>query len=198
MPIRTQPAPVAAEAIEADDRCIHDPATGLPNRSFLATFLAYAMAQADRRHEPISLLYIGADRIGAIRELLGEAAATEAVRAIGRTIARTLRSSDLVARLDDGRLAAVLPGAAADDARMIAETIRAAIEATGIATASRPLLTASIGVATSPGDADDPDSLRSAADDALAIARERGRNRVAFALPVATPITARRIAEFVG
>ena len=123
MSSRTSPAPVAVMIPEVDDRATHDPATGLPNLSFLATFLPYAIAQAGRRGEPLSLLYIGADRLAAIRELLGEAAAGEAVRTIGRAITRTLRSSDLVARLDDGRLAVVLPGAAAGDARMLAETI---------------------------------------------------------------------------
>ena len=178
----------------------HDMATGLPNATFLESFLAYALALADRRDEPLSLLYIGADRLAAIRQLHGPAIATEALRRIGRTVAGALRRSDLVARLDEGRLVAVLPGATAEAGRRIAEHVRAAVAQAGAATPTMPVLTASIGAATFPEQAGDALTLRAAAAAALAEARSRGRDRVAFAPParLAEPATLLRIAQHAG
>jgi diguanylate cyclase (GGDEF)-like protein len=178
----------------------HDMATGLPNAAFLDSFLTYALALADRRNEPLSLLYIGVDRLAAIRELHGPEIAAEALRKVSRTIAGTLRTSDLIARLDDGRLVAVLPGALVDNARVVAETVRTSVAVSGIATPNMPLLTASIGVATFPDHAGDVPSLRSAAAAALSVARSKGHDQVATA-PLAhlsEPPTLLRIAQYAG
>ena len=158
-----------------------DNAIGLPNAAFLSPFLSHTIALSDRRREPVSLLSIGVDRIDAIRKLHGPEFANEAIRKVGRIIAGTLRTSDLVACLDDGCLVAVLPGASVADALMVAESVRSAVDETGIASISLPLLTVSIGAATYPIHAADFTALRAAAVDALAIARSKGRNRVVAA-----------------
>jgi diguanylate cyclase (GGDEF)-like protein len=178
----------------------HDPATGLPNATFFEAFLSYALALSDRRDEPLSLFYVSVDRLTAIGKLHGPAVASEAVRRIGRTVAGALRRSDLVARLDEGRLVAVLPGASAADAARLAEHVRAAVASAGVATATMPVLTASIGAATFPVHAGDAGTLRSAAAAALAEARARGRDRVASAAPprLAEPPSTLRIAQHAG
>ncbi len=178
----------------------HDPATGLPNATFFEAFLSYALALADRRDESLSLFYISVDRLAAIGQLHGPAVASEAVRRVGRTVAGALRRSDLVARIDEGRLAAVLPGASAGDAARLAEHVRAAVASAGAATATMPVLTASVGVATFPAHAGDVNTLRSAASAALSEARARGRDRVAAsAAPrLAEPPSTLRIAQHAG
>ncbi len=195
-----EPAPPESVDAPPPAHPTHDPATGLPNALFFESFLSYALALADRRDEPLSLLYIGVDRLAAIRGLHGPAVASEAVRRVGRTVAGALRRSDLIARLDEGRLAAVLPGASADAARRLAEHVRAAVAQAGAATASMPVLTVTFGAATFPEQGGDATTLRSAAAAALAEARAHGRDRVAFAPPppVAEPPTQHRIAPHAG
>jgi len=161
----------------------HDLETGLPNAVFLASFLSYALALSERRREPLSLLYIGVDRLGAIRDVHGAEFADEALRKVGRTISGTLRTSDLLARLPDGRLVAVLPGASVNDALMVAEAVRAAVAATGCLSITVSDLTASIGVASYPENAGDPIALQSVAAAALADARSKGRDHVVIATP---------------
>ncbi len=174
-------SPSAVSRRPQDLAITHDATTGLPNASFLTAYLNYALALAGRRHEPISLLCIGIDRLTAIRALHGPGLADEVVRKVARTIAGTLRSSDLIARLDDGRLMAVLPGASHEDSREVAETVRLAISAAGVATPRMPIITAAIGVASYPDHAADAVSLRAMAAAALADARSKGHNRVAAA-----------------
>ena len=98
---------------------------------------------------------------------------------VARAVAATLREGDLVARASADRLAAVLPLAAAADALAVAEAVRRAIGEAGLAGAVPVPLTASIGVAGFPDDADGPEGLIAAAEEALGHARSQGRNRVA-------------------
>jgi len=178
----------------------HDGLTGLPNAAFLESFLTYALALADRRGEPISLLSISVDRLAAIRETHGAEIAGDAIRTVGQAIARTLRSSDLIARLDDGRLVAVLPGASAASALVISESIRSAVAAAGVPTTRMPVLTVSVGAGTFPDHAADASSLRSASAAALSEARSKGRDKIAAAPSVrlAEPQTLLRLAQPVG
>ncbi len=94
----------------------------------------------------------------------------------------------------------MLPGASAADAARLAEHVRAAVASAGIATATMPVLTASLGVATFPAHAGDANTLRSAAASALAEARTRGRDRVASATPprLAEPPSTLRIVQHAG
>ena len=150
----------------------------LRDATFLEGFLPYAVAQARRRGEPLTLLAIATDRLGAIAGLHGLQVADEAVGRVAAAVLGTLRSSDLVARLDDGRIFAVLSAVAADDAWPVAEAIRAAIAEAGRASTAMPALTATIGLAGYPDHAHDAITLRAAAAGALAAEAGRGRDRV--------------------
>ena len=175
----------------------HDLTTGLPNSMFLSPFLRYAFALSDRRREPLSLLYIGVDRLTAIRDLHGAEIADASLDRVGQATIGTLRTSDLLARLDDGRLVAVLPGASADSARAVAESIRAAVATLNPLSTTLPTLAVSIGVASYPESAGDPIALRSAAAAALTVARSKGSDQVMIAAPARSPksMTLLRLAE---
>ncbi|HMB06798.1 MAG TPA: GGDEF domain-containing protein [Isosphaeraceae bacterium] len=155
------------------------------DEAFLIAFLPYAVAQAQRHREPVSLLFVAIDRLAAIRELHGPGLAETAVRHVVETVVKTLRASDLVARLDDGRIVVVLPYAGAPDLPTVAEAVRKAIDEAGGATCSMPRLTASIGMATYPDHAHGAGSLLRAAVAALDRARRLGPNRTAAPEPVA-------------
>jgi diguanylate cyclase (GGDEF)-like protein len=165
---------------------------------FLNAFLPYAMAQAQRHHEPLSLLCVGIDRWAVIRGLLGPEVASQAIRHTAETIVGTLRASDVVARLDDGRIVAVLANAGPAESAHVAEIVREAVALEGAGSDSMPPLTISIGVATYPHDAVEPGSLIAAAAAALSAARSEGRNRVATAQVAPASATTRTIAQCAG
>ena len=91
--------------------------------TFLSAVLPFALAQAKRHREFLSLLCVSVDRLGGIQELLGRPAADLLVRNVGESIALLLRSSDIVVRLDDDRIVAVLPRASCEDGLLVAEKI---------------------------------------------------------------------------
>lgn len=164
-----------ATAIERSDT--------IRDQSFLVAFLPYAVAQARRHLEPVSILGVATDRLSAIRELHGADLAEAAVRRVAEVVARTLRASDVITRLDDGRIVAVLPFAGAEDLPMLAEAVREAIAQAGRATRAMPRLTGSIGMAAYPEHAHDARSLLTSALGALDRARSLGPNHAAEADP---------------
>ena len=105
---------------------------------------------------------------------------------------RPIRASDVVARLEDGRLAVLLPNASAENALKVAEAVRSAIARAGAASTTMPTLTASIGVATYPDHAHDVATLRAAASSTLTRAREQGHDRIAVAPSRSPPIAVAR------
>jgi diguanylate cyclase (GGDEF)-like protein len=154
---------------------------GPHDASVLAAFLTFAQAQARRRHEPLSLLEVAVDQLDSIRRLLGDELAETAIERIIRAIKSTIRASDVVARLDSGRIAVLLPNASVDNAMKVAEAIRSAIARAGVASITMPTLSASIGLATYPDHAHDVATLRAAASTSLTRAGEQGNDQIASA-----------------
>ncbi len=80
----------------------------LHDATFLNAILPFAIGQALRHREPLSLLCVAIDRLHGIRGLLGPAAADGVVRLVGDAVVSMVRSSDIVARLDDDRIVVIL------------------------------------------------------------------------------------------
>ena len=156
--------------------------------TFLHAILPFALGLARRHGEPLSLLCVAIDRLTGIHELLGKAWADRAVRNVGAHIAAMIRESDIVARLHDDRIIVVLPRALIDDAWTLARKICRTIETAPELLPELSGLTVSIGVAEFPACAENVYSLLDAADHALSMARDQGRNQTVAATTLnATP-----------
>jgi diguanylate cyclase (GGDEF)-like protein len=142
--------------------------------TFLNAVLPFALAQARRHGEPVSLLCVQLDRLGAIRNLLGPAMVDRLVHDLAETVASLVRSSDIVARLDDDRVVALLVRARGDGALGVARTIGRAVAESGLGSPRLPGVSVSIGVAEFPAIARDAASLLEAADEAMSQARAEG------------------------
>ena len=152
-----------------------DPLTGTHNLPFLHAFLAHALALGRRHGEPVSLLCIAIEGLNSQqRDPRGEVVADAALQRAAQTIQKTLRSSDVVARLDPFRLAVVLPATGREGSHFVAEFIRRAVAESAVTSGANPMLTASIGTATCPDHAIEPASLLAAAREALARASAGG------------------------
>ncbi len=159
------------------------PSPTLHDATFMSAILPFALGQAKRHRESLSLLCVSVDRLGGITELLGRPAADLLVRNVGESVASLLRSSDIAVRLDDDRIVAILPRAACENGLRVAEKIRAQIADKNSEADLMPGVTVSIGVATYPTSATNMTSLLEAADHALAQARSQGRDQSVLANP---------------
>lgn len=162
-------------------------AARLQDATFLNAVLPFALSQARRHLEPLSIVCVSIDRLRGIQDLLGRAAVDRLVRNVGETVGSLIRNSDIVVRLDDDRVVAVLPRAPGKGALEVAQRICRAVAENTQSNCDIPRVTASIGVATFPSCADNVLSLFSAADDALERAQSQGRNQAALAPPRPAP-----------
>ena len=153
-----------------------DGLTGLLNHRALHERLAEEFLRASRHSQPLSLLMLDLDHFKTINDTRGHLAGDDALRALAGVLSQAARESDIVARCGGEEFVVILPQTDADGALLLAERMRAAVEA-----ADGPLnsVTVSIGVcALCPDHADFAVLLR-CVDAALYRSKAAGRNQVA-------------------
>ncbi|MEQ4539237.1 MAG: diguanylate cyclase [Billgrantia sp.] len=166
-----------------DDRhWIHiDPMTGLPNWLLLRDRLDHALAQAEREDTTLALLFIDVDRFKSINDAVGHIEGDRILGEIARRLQQEVRSKDTLARLGSDQFVVLLEkDGTAEAAQVVAERLQEALEPPFTSEDRYLLLTASIGVALYPGDAEDVETLIQAARSAMFMARKKGPGRLAF------------------
>lgn len=163
-----------------------DGLTGLTNRRHFDETLAKEWLRARRHGHPLALLMIDVDHFKRFNDTHGHLAGDECLRRVAQVLrARMLRGSDTTARYG-GEEFAVITGADAQGARLVAERLRQDVESLVLPYAPEKagMVTVSIGVAALvPDESRTPTGLIALADDALYQAKQNGRNRVAVAAP---------------
>ena len=155
-----------------------DALTGLVNRRRFNEIVTALLAQ----QRPLSVLMLDLDHFKEINDTHGHAAGDKVLHSVALRMCTALRNGDTVGRIGGEEFAALLPDASLDEARQIAERLRAAIAAEPIEAGDGPIpVSASIGLASPyPGETDVATVL-ARADKALYAAKRAGRNRVADA-----------------
>ena len=154
---------------------LHDPLTGLANRTLLRDRLDHALARSAREGSETGVLFIDLDDFKRVNDRCGHAAGDAVLAELGRRLRAAVRPVDTVARLGGDEFVVVCE--AVDEATALAlgqrldGAIRRPIEVGGI----EQRLTASIGIALG---RDDADSMMAAADAAVYQAKAAGRGRV--------------------
>jgi diguanylate cyclase (GGDEF)-like protein/excisionase family DNA binding protein len=160
----------------AEVEAITDGLTGLYNHRYLHERLEEELERARRRDSRLSLLFCDCDRFKAYNDLYGHKAGDAALGRIARIIEACSRRVDLAARYGGEEFVLVLVETDAAGALLVAERIRAEVEASS-AKGGQPL-TVSIGIAICPDDAKAHGELLDKADWAMYAAKRAGRNRV--------------------
>ena len=114
-----------------------DAETGLPNRNQLIDALARDIARSERYQQDLTLAVIEIERMDDLEAAWGADATSRAVDHVARTLKRIARSSDTLARVDDGRFAAVLMQCSGDQARRFVERVELAVSNRPIRPVSR-------------------------------------------------------------
>ena len=161
-------------------QAVTDELTGLFNRRRFQEAMATEVERSKRFGQPVGLVLLDLDDFKAVNDTYGHQQGDLVLREVARVLRETSREIDEPARYGGEELAVVLPGTDLEGAYNLAERVRAGIEELAL-----PLLdgegtlavTASFGVATLPGSADDMRDLVAAADEALYRAKRAGKNR---------------------
>jgi diguanylate cyclase (GGDEF)-like protein len=169
---------LAHASLEA--RAATDPLTGCHNRrSGMAALEAMARAAA-HGGPPVSVLMLDLDRFKLINDLRGHQAGDDVLRAVGQTIATTVRASDIAMRYGGEEFLVAVSTVDEGGLMHLAERLRRAVERLAVVGEDgEPIpVTASVGAARWEGPADRLNALIGRADAALYVAKEAGRNRV--------------------
>lgn len=161
-----------------------DPLTGLHNRRHFEERLGSELAAALRHGRPISLLLCDVDHFKHINDEYGHLAGDETLKMVAFVLRGAVRKEDVLARYGGEEFVVVARETAMDGTQALGERIRRAVEKSRCAWQGHDLgVTVSVGVAVSEGLAAvvpgrTERELIEAADRALYLAKQAGRNRV--------------------
>lgn len=165
-----------ARALEEKDRKhleegMVDPLTGLKNRRFFQAALDSNYALSARTGMTLSLVLIRIDRFQAYAEAFGRSSGESLLRQLAGFLGAAVREHDLAARLENESFVLLLPATEIEDARKVAERIRATIDDHR---GARRLFTAAFGVASTGRDVFDSADLFERAEQALEHSKRQG------------------------
>lgn len=162
-----------------------DGLTGIANRRRFDEMLNHEWSRATRSGQPLALAMLDIDWFKKYNDHYGHQAGDECLRRIATTLASSVcRSGDLVARYGGEEFVFLAPATDGENALALAEKVCAALAAQALPHDQSRFgyVTASIGIAVMIPEQDDtPNTLVKAADDALYLAKEQGRNRAVLA-----------------
>jgi len=180
---------LARERLQSDVARLEtlDLVTEAPNRRGFFNALAPWMALARRPGSPTALVVLDLDSFKRVNEGYGHPVGDVVLRHVADLCKRQLRDSDLLGRLVGGEFALLLPRTGADEAMLVAERMRAAIESTPVKTERAMIsMTASFGVTTIRPD-DSTVTLFGRAGAAMREAKQAGRNEIRLAPRAVVP-----------
>jgi diguanylate cyclase (GGDEF)-like protein len=182
---------LATANTELERLATEDALTGLFNRRYLNDMLDKEWARAAREQSQVGLVLLDIDYFKKLNDAYGHPTGDEALRKVADVLRLSIhRPGDVAARYGGEEFAILLPGTHQAGAGILAERIRKSVEALGFPhrDSQYQRVTVSAGVAglhAVPGA--HASALVERADQALYLAKQEGRNRVAEAPQEASP-----------
>jgi diguanylate cyclase (GGDEF)-like protein len=170
---------------ELRELATRDALTGLYNRREMDLQLKDEVARFHRYQHPVTLMLLDIDHFKPINDAHGHQIGDEILQWVARNLRQAVRAVDIPARYGGDELAVILPEITSRDAFALGERLRRRIAAHPFISAGptgdtlRIPVTISMGLAEMSPDIDSDERLVKAADQALYLAKHRGRNRVA-------------------
>jgi diguanylate cyclase (GGDEF)-like protein len=158
---------------ELERRALHDPLTGLANRTLFHDRLQHALS---RRGGTVAVLFLDLDDFKTVNDTSGHDAGDEVLTSVANALQRTVRPADTVARLGGDEFAVLLddhPDAYA--AGLVASRLIEAVQAPTMVAGRRHSIGASIGISLGASGVASGDELMRDADIAMYVAKGKGK-----------------------
>ncbi|WP_457573288.1 diguanylate cyclase domain-containing protein [Desulfolithobacter sp.] len=156
----------------------HDPLTGLPNRHLFQDLLQQCLRRDLRNKTKTGILFLDMDNFKLINDRYGHKAGDELLVELSMLLRRCLRDSDMICRWGGDEFIIALPELTTlDDARLVADKICQATSRHLNELYGDGEVSASIGISLYPDHGTVPDRLIRLADQAMYMAKKRGKNR---------------------
>jgi diguanylate cyclase (GGDEF)-like protein/PAS domain S-box-containing protein len=157
----------------------HDILTGLPNRrAFLAKLDQAAIGRPDRGY---AILFVDLDKFKDVNDTLGHDAGDELLKLVADKLRAIVRDDDFVARLGGDEFSILLSAPKTvlrDKANAIGQRILENLRIPRPSPKGTIQVGCTIGIAVTPGDADNLPELMTRADQLMYVGKKRGKNRL--------------------
>jgi diguanylate cyclase (GGDEF)-like protein len=157
-----------------------DGLTGIFNRRYFEMRIAEELERASRFMGRMSVIMVDIDHFKRLNDEFGHLLGDEVLRGVSNILKQQLRKVDMVCRYGGEEFAIVVPETTGANAMVVAEKLRRQIETHPFPGVPRPV-TISCGVADYPTHGSTRDEVVAAADSALYLAKQAGRNQVVAA-----------------
>ncbi|MFO0811093.1 MAG: diguanylate cyclase [Gemmataceae bacterium] len=159
-----------------------DELTGLPNRRSAMAELKRCWAASDRHRQPMACLIVDVDYFKRVNDTFGHDSGDVVLRAVAERLRAAARKNEVVCRLGGEEFIVLCEFTDRVAAEKCGERLRSAVAAAPIRSdAQAYAITVSIGVAARVDATQHPEQLLKAADQAVYLAKQTGRNRVCLA-----------------
>lgn len=157
-----------------------DELTRLNNRRRFFELAQYELGRAQRYGRDLTAIMVDIDHFKAINDAYGHLVGDDVLRAVANHLAGSVRSQDIIGRYGGEEFAIVTPETGLEAAtENVAKRLCESLALTPILTSAGPIrVTVSVGVATYTSSMKDISILLDKADEALYLAKRRGRNLV--------------------
>ena len=162
----------------------YDPLTKLPNRHMFHVHLKHELRNAQRSRLALALMFIDLDRFKEVNDTLGHNIGDQLLAEVAQRLSASVRISDIVARLGGDEFTIILPQLT-DPAQVevVAQNILRRLGEPFTLNNETAHISASIGITLYPEDSDDVEQLLMNADQAMYVAKRKGRNRFSYFTP---------------
>lgn len=166
---------------EIQSLALTDPLTGLQNRRSLFDLGRIEFARSRRMDRPFCCLMLDLDHFKKINDNYGHPIGDRVVQEFAQCCQRSVRHVDLIGRYGGEEVVIFLPETDSNTALQVAERVRESVEKLSIKISDQELhITVSIGVSRRDENTLELETLIARADQAMYVAKYKGRNRVAI------------------
>jgi diguanylate cyclase (GGDEF)-like protein/PAS domain S-box-containing protein len=177
--LQTQLIEIGTLQSQLREQAIRDALTNVFNRRYLEETLERELARAERESYPLCLIMMDLDFFKDVNDTYGHEAGDVVLKALAETVVRQSRHGDFVCRYGGEEFVLVMPNIGIETARQRAEELHRVVNSLNISYGRFNLTTTiSMGVAAYPEHGKTKEEVLRAADRAMYIAKNTGRNRV--------------------
>ncbi|WP_298439671.1 diguanylate cyclase [uncultured Ferrimonas sp.] len=158
-----------------------DTLTGLHNRNVIQQLTEHELKNSNRHQRTMALMLLDLDQFKEVNDTLGHKAGDELLCQVSQRLRESVRDSDIIARLGGDEFVIVLTSInSGSDAAKVSNLLLERLSQPYQIDNDEARVSASIGIATYPDNGKGYDQLLQRADQAMYMAKARGRNRACY------------------
>ncbi len=159
---------------------LHDPLTGLPNRSLFIDRVRQQIQHGRRSGQNLAVCHVNLERFCNINELLGSANGDQMLRLVGQRLKKSVRESDTIARVSADQFLLLLNNVDENQVMQVAQKVMSCLQEHFDIGEHNLYVRGNIGIALYPQHGEDEQALMQHAEIALRVAKKANTDVIVY------------------